>query len=164
MQGNCTSDARTTLNGAPAELKRLFGELSSSAVPLKPFQCLLVTNSNMLFVDDTSGLWVDNFYIRITQPRSQYSLVSASIISTGHFSAEHPSLTDPAKLKSLNIFSTNVTVHGHGLETFPTRVMSLMNTAAKISILCQGPNCMMIFLPEIRSRVACTSHVQASDG
>jgi len=142
MQGNCTS-GRTDVNSSPAELKRLLGELSGDPVPLKPFQCLLMTNANTLFVDDDSGFWMDNLYIGVSRPRSQHSSISASILSSGHFSAEPPSMKVPVKLQSVNIFSTNVTVHGHGLETFPARVMSLTNTVAKVSVLCHGTNNMM---------------------
>ena len=143
MQGNCTS-GRTDVNSSPAELKRLLGDLSGDPVPLKPFQCLLVTNANTLFVEDASAFWMDNLYIGVSRPRSQHSSISASILSTGHSNAESPSRNVPAKLKSVDIFTTNVTVHGHGLETFPARVMSLTNTVAKVSALCQGGTSTML--------------------
>ena len=163
MQGNCASGTITNLNRAPVELRRLMGALSGSPIPLKPFQCLLVTDANTLFVDDARGLWIDNLYVGVTHPRRLHSSIPASILSTEQQNLNSSRLELPAKLQSINIFITNVTVHGHGLQTFPGRVLSLTNTAAKISVLCQGVNKTSSANPQPTFR-SCTVKLKAADG
>ena len=132
LQGNCTPGANTA-----TDLKRLYMELSGNPVPLKPFQCLLLTNANTLFINDGNGFWMDNLYIGVMQPRSQYGTSPAHFLATGIVGA-------PFKVISyfnppMNIFLTNITVHGHGQEALSTRFLSLTPAFSRTLLLFQGP-------------------------
>ena len=131
MQGNCSASA-----GMDAQLRRLQAALTSDPVPLKPFQCLLVTNANTLFLNDGNAFWVDNLYVGVTRPRSQQGSLSVSILSVG------PRIDAPLNWqmfsKPMNIFLTGITIHGHGQEVFTTRVISLTPGSSKVSLLFQG--------------------------
>ena len=136
MQGNCTSGPNTATETAAAELKQLFGALTGDPVPLKPFQCLLLTNTNTLALND-GNFWLDNLYFGVTQPRSQYDTSYTKVLATGS--------TPDSNLRSIftlpmNIFLTNITVHGHGQEALSTRIVSLTPILSPTSLLFQGPN------------------------
>lgn len=133
MQGNCTAGLHTGAESAAARLKRLYRELSGSRVPLKPFQCLILTNSNTLFLSHGNGFWLDNLYVGVMQPRRQYDKALAEVVSTGE-SATNTSIG----LKPMNIFLTNITMHGHGLEEYSTRLVSLERYNSWTSLLFQG--------------------------
>ena len=138
MQGNCTADPSTFTDRAAAELKRLFGALTGDPVPLKPFQCLLLTNANTLFLNDGNGFWLDNLYVGVTQLRSQQSSLAAAVLSAGN-RAGVPYNWD-SFTKPMNIFLTNITVHGHD-EAFSTRIVALTPAISQTSLLFQGTHC-----------------------
>lgn len=137
MQGNCTSNNDTDPDRRAKELRSLFAALPAGHVPLKPFQCLLLTDANTLFLDNAHGFWLDNLYFGITQPRTQTSQSAASILSTGQAEAR-PSVVTVFD-KPMNVFMTNISVHGHGLESFSSRILSLTNHVSRLSLLFQGP-------------------------
>ena len=145
MQGNCTSGPNTTPDDAAAELKRLYGALSGDPVPLKPFQCLLLTNANTLFLNDGNGFWLDNLYVGVTQPRTHRNTISATVLSAGSLMRE-PYIWD-SFTKPMNIFLTNITVHGHGQEAFSTSIVSLTPATSRTSLLFQGTHTMLSIKP-----------------
>ena len=77
MQGNRSTSSH-------AHLRRLQAAVSGDPVPLKPFQCLLLTNANTLFLNDGNALWINNLWVGVKRPRSQQgATLSASIRSVG---------------------------------------------------------------------------------
>lgn len=56
VQGNCS-------NPDPASVLGLSVEDAAGLLPLKPFQCLLITHESVLSVN-AGNVWVDNLYLR----------------------------------------------------------------------------------------------------
>eukprot|EP00892_Ulva_mutabilis_P008118 jgi/Ulvmu1/5679/UM024_0026.1 len=142
LRGNCTVNpaaspeitADEEADEEAAQLERLQAELQGDPVPLKPFQCLLLTNANTFFLDNGIGFWLDNLYFGIMRPRPQLVARTAAAISSGLRPWSKPwSSYD----KPMNIFATNVTMHGHGQEAFSSRVVSLAPVRSRTSALFQ---------------------------
>ena len=110
--------------------------LAGHPVPLKPFQCLLVTKANTLFLNDGNGFWLDNLYVGVTQPRTHRNTISATFLSAG--SLKRATYIWHSFTKPMNIFLTNITVHGHGLEAFSASIVSLLPLDSPTSLLFQG--------------------------
>ena len=110
MQNNCKAGPlhvrNTALDSVDAKLKRLYGELSNNRVPLKPFQCLLLTNANTFYLYDSAvnSFWLDDLYVGVVQPRTQLDINSANVVSVG------PPVWDIGNVP-LNVFLTNITMH-----------------------------------------------------
>eukprot|EP00892_Ulva_mutabilis_P008121 jgi/Ulvmu1/5681/UM024_0028.1 len=136
VRGNCTVTSAASPEGTDREaqqLQRLQAELQGDSVPLKPFQCLLLTNANTFYLNEGNGFWLDNLYFGITwlrHPALGHFERSAAGISSGRWSSSMYN-------KPMNIFATNITMHGHGQSAFFTRVVSLTPHDSRTSALFQ---------------------------
>lgn len=125
LQGNCTGGAgllRTLQAAAPQPL-----------LPLKPAQCLLIFDSNVLSVND-GRLWMDNLYFAAAPPRPTLDTMAVSVgLAAGGLLEGHSTYR---KRNALELYVTNVTYHGDGAS--PGRAFGFAPLVRGTSALFQG--------------------------
>jgi hypothetical protein len=141
MQGNCAaappSAASLGLSGAPL-------------LPLLPYQCLLITDMQLLQTDFNSELWLNGLYIRYRRTTRIDQPISEFILTAG------------------NLWMTAVTLQGDGVSH--CREMGMASATASHARLTQqlkGMFTQTVFCPsrsstrvQLLKRHACAARVQ----
>ena len=127
LQGNCSEE-----RAGDAGLQQLQVDLVGELLPLKPFQCLLMTDASTFYVKNVNGLWFDNIYVGFTKPRRR--LAFGAFLSAG----DRALLNTNSYKKPIKIFMTNMTVQGHGIVNQDSQVMSMTPNEQHVSLLIQG--------------------------
>ena len=127
LQGNCSME-----QSGDAGLQQLLVDLVGELLPLKPFQCLLVTDASTFYIRNANGLWFDNIYVGFTEPRRRREF--GAFLSAG----DRAFLNVNGYSKPINIFMTNMTVHGHGNIKHISQVLSMTPNEQQVSLLIQG--------------------------